>query len=61
MTQDATIAVLSDYEQLDRWRQWQARYATSSRTGARQAQILFAIIVTAVVGCLGLRALWSVS
>ena len=61
MTQDATIVVVSDYEHLDRWRQWQARYATSSRTGARHARILFAIVVTGVVVCLVLRALsWPV-
>jgi hypothetical protein len=61
MTQDAMIIGLSDYEHLDRWRQWQARYTTSSRRGARHARILFAIIVTAVVVCLGLRALsWPV-
>ena len=56
-----TTTASSEYEYLERWRQWQLGYATSSRKGPLHARILFAVAVTAAMVWLGLRALsWSV-
>lgn len=58
---NSTTTASSKYEYLERWRQWQLGYATSSRKGALHARILFAVAVTAAMVWLGLRALpWSV-
>ena len=58
---NSTTTASSEYEYLDRWRQWQLGYATSSRKGALHARILFAVAVIAAMVWLGLRALpWSV-
>ena len=58
---NSTTTASSEYEYLERWRQWQLGYATSSRRGALHAPILFAVTVTAPMVWLGLRALsWSV-
>lgn len=57
---NSTTTASSEYEYLERWRQWQLGYATSSRRGALHARILFAVTVTAAMVWLGLRALsWS--
>ena len=46
---NSTTTALSEYEHLERWRQWQLGYATSSRKGALHARILFAVAVTAAM------------
>ena len=57
---NSTTTASSEYEYLERWRQWQLGYATSSRRGALHARILFAVTMTAAMVWLGLRALsWS--
>ena len=61
MISTTTPSTSTGYEHLERWRQWQVGYATSSRRGARHARILFAVGATSVMVWLGLRALsWSV-
>jgi hypothetical protein len=54
---NSTTTASSEYEYLERWRQWQLGYATSSRRGALHARILFAVAVTAAMVWLGFRAL----
>jgi hypothetical protein len=61
LVKSTTTASNSEYEDAERWRQWQRGNAKSSRRGALQARILFAVAVTAAMVWLGLRALfWSV-
>jgi hypothetical protein len=58
---NSTTTASSEHEYLERWRQWQLGYATSSRKGSLHARILFAVAVIAAMVWLGLRALpWSV-
>lgn len=39
----------------ERWRQWQLRYAASSRKSATWARIVFTVILTTLVAWLGLQ------
>lgn len=54
---NSTTTASSEYEYLERWRQWQLGHATSSRRGALHARIFFAVTVTAAMVWLRLRAL----
>jgi hypothetical protein len=57
------MSLAADVANLDgsaeRWRQWQQRYAESSRKSSRQARIVFTILFTLVGGWLGLELLSS--
>lgn len=46
-----------DDDHLERWRQWQLDYETSSRRGLRHARIVFGVGLASAVVWLGVQAL----
>lgn len=52
-----TMAPRAD-EYAERWRRWQLGNATSSRSAATRARVVFALVLTAAVAWLGLQILY---
>jgi hypothetical protein len=51
------VSLQEENASAERWRQWQVRYAVSSRKSAKQAHIAFTVLFAGLGGWLGLLLL----